>query len=148
MPSQEHFFRVLEDVLEKHPLLKAAIAHMGFYADDLDRAEALLEKCPNLCFDITPALIIYGELSETPERTEAFFRKYHDRLIFGTDAVTDLTGRARELNDEKTDVIDHFFFGKEPKVIGKRRIVPIRLEPYMIENIFYSNAMRFIGRGV
>lgn len=146
MPTQEHFFRVLEDVLDRHPLLKMAIAHMGFYSNDLPRAEKLMEKCPNLCLDLTPALIIYHELSETPAETEAFFRKYHDRLIFGTDASSDLTGSARALNDKKILVTDCFFFGTESKDIGEWHIVPIHLEPYMLENIYYNNAMRFIGR--
>lgn len=146
MPSQEHFFRVLEDVLDKHRLLKVAVAHMGYYANDLDRAESLLEKCPNLRFDLTPALDIYDDLSGTPEQTEAFFRKYHERLIFGTDAVTDLTGKARALNDKKSDITDHFFFGSKPKDFDAHHIVPIRLEEQMLENIYYYNALRFIGR--
>lgn len=146
MPSQEHFFRVLEDVLKKHPLLKVAVAHLGYYANDLDRAESLLERSPNLRFDLTPALDIYDDLSRTPERAEAFFRKYHERLIFGTDAITDLTGKARALNDKKTDIMDHFFFGSEPKDFDTHRIVPIRLEEQMLENIYYYNALRFIGR--
>lgn len=145
-PSQEHFFRVLETQLEKFPGLRVAIAHLGFYSNDLDRAERLLEMCPNLRFDITPALIIYGELSETPERTRAFFRKYHDRLIYGTDASTNLVDSARELNDKKNVIMDHFFTGTDPREIGGYHIVPVQLEKYMLENIYYNNAMRFIDR--
>lgn len=146
VPTQEWFFRALEDALDKHRNLKIAIAHLGFYADDLDRAEALLEKCPNLYFDITPALPIYVDLCKDPARSEAFFRRYHERLTYGTDASNELVGAARDYNDTKTEVIKTFLEGSEPRQIGKYFVTPIKLEPYMLENIYYNNAIRFLGK--
>ena len=146
VPSQEWFFRALEEALDKHRNLRIAIAHMGFYADDLDRAEAILEKCPNLYLDITPALPIYVDLCKDTARAEAFFRKYHERLIYGTDASNNLVGAMREYNDTKTEVIKTFLEGSEPRQIGKYFITPIKLESYMLENIYYNNAMRFLAR--
>ena len=145
MPSQEWFFAALESALDNHRNLKAAIAHLGFYADDLDRAEALLEKCPNLYFDITPALPIYVDLCKDPARAKRFFEKYHERLIYGTDAANNLTGAAREYNDTKTEVIKTFLEGDEPRQIGKYFVTPIKLEPHMLENIYYNNAKRFLS---
>ena len=146
VPSQEWFFKTLEEVLDKHRDLRVAIAHLGFYADNLDRAEALLEKCPNLYFDITPALPIYEDLFKNPARAEVFFRRYHDRLIYGTDASNNLTGAAREYNDTKTEVVKTFLEGDEPRQIGKFFVTPIKLERYMLENIYYNNSQRFLGR--
>ncbi len=145
-PSHEYLYEALENVLAKYPKMRVALAHLGFYANDLDRAEKLLELYPELYFDITPALIIFTELSQTPERSEAFFKKYHDRLIYGTDADNDLVGEARAYNDLKTEIITHFFEGDEPKDIGGYHICPIKLEPYMLENIYYNNAKRFMKR--
>lgn len=145
LPSQAWFFEVMEDIFARHPRLKVALAHLGFYANDLDRAERLLEAYPNLVFDITPALVIFDELSENPARAEAFFRKYHDRLIFGTDASNNLVGEARAYNDVKTDIVATFLMGDAPLDTGNHRAVPIHLEPEMIENIYYHNALRFIG---
>ena len=146
VPSQEWFFKVLEDALDKHRDLRIAIAHLGFYADDLDRAEVLLEKCPGLYFDITPALPIYVDLCKAPARSEAFFRRYHDRLIYGTDAANALTGAARDYNDTKTEVIKTFLEGSEPKQIGKYYITPIKLDAEMLENIYYNNGRRFLNK--
>lgn len=145
-PTQEWFFLALEAVFARHPRLRAAIAHLGFYADKLPRAAALLDMYPNLYFDITPAPIIYEHLSATPKESEAFFRKYHERLIYGTDAQNDLTGFAREYNDTKTEIISTFLEGSAPRTIGERHIVPIRLEREMLENIYYNNAMRFVKK--
>lgn len=146
VPSQEWFFEQLENRLLTHPNLKAAIAHFGFYSDNIPRAERLMEACPNLVMDITPAILIYPQLSKTPEAAEAFFRKYHTRIIYGTDADTKLDGFAREYNDKKRAIITHFLEGDEPREIAGNLIHPIKLEREMLENIYYNNAMRFIER--
>jgi len=146
VPSQEWFFEQLETRLLTHPNLRAAIAHFGFYSNDIPRAERLMEACPNLVMDITPAILIYPQLSETPEAAEAFFRKYHTRIIYGTDADTKLEGFAREYNDKKRAIITHFLEGDEPREIAGNLIHPIKLEREMLENIYYNNAMRFIER--
>ncbi|MBR6794185.1 MAG: amidohydrolase family protein [Clostridia bacterium] len=146
VPSQEWFFEQLEHRLLTHPNLRAAIAHFGFYSNDIPRAERLMEACPNLVMDITPAILIYPQLSETPEAAEAFFRKYHTRIIYGTDADTKLEGFAREYNDKKRAIITHFLEGDEPREIAGNLIHPIKLEREMLENIYYNNAMRFIER--
>ena len=146
MPSHEWFFRTFEDVMATHPNLRVALAHFGFYADDLDRAERLMESYPNLYMDLTPALDILWTLSENAPRAEAFFRKYHDRILYGTDAQNDLTGFAREYNDAKTDTIDTFLMGTESRVIREHLICPISLTDEMLENIYYNTAMRFIKK--
>ena len=146
LPSQEFFFLALEGAFARHPKLRAAVAHMGFYSDNLDRASALLDLYPNLYFDITPALIIYSQLSETPEKSKAFFNKYSDRLIYGTDADNDLTGHAREYNDTKTEVIKWFLEGNEPKNVCGYDITPVCLNAEKLADIYYNNAMRFMGK--
>ena len=146
IPSQEWFFEQLETVLRTYPNLRAALAHFGFYSNDIPRARRLMEACPNLHMDITPALCIYGELSETPAESEAFFREYHTRILYGTDADSYLNGFPREYNDLKVKTITHFLEGEGTQKIGKQIICPIRLEQEMLENIYYNNAMRFMER--
>ncbi len=147
IPSQEWFFRTIEAVLAAHPRLKIALAHLGFYANDLPRATALMEKYKGLMMDITPAPPIYAELSATPLESEAFFRKYHDRILFGTDVENAIFGHVRAYNDMKTEMISAFLEGEAPTVIdGRYAITPIRLDTPMLKNIYYNNAMRFIGK--
>lgn len=143
-PSQAEFFVHLENMLAKYPRLNIALAHMGFYSDNLLHASELLEAYPNLKLDITPAIIIYEQLSQTRKESEAFFRKYHDRLIFGTDADADQVGERRAYTNLKNRLTDAFFGGGEPVDIEGRHIEPIVLEDYMLENIYYNNAIRFV----
>lgn len=144
-PSHERYFEAVDNVLARHPKLKIAMAHMGFYSENIDKAFEMMEKYPNLYMDITPALNIYEELSRVADRAEEFFRKYHHRTFFGTDATNYLVDEARDLNDRKHLVTNHFFSGGEPAVVAKRYIVPIKLEEEMLQNIYYNTAMRFIG---
>ena len=145
-PSQSTFFEKLETVLERYPRLNLALAHMGFYADRLPHAAALLDRYPNLKLDITPAMIIYEQLSQTPAESEAFFRKYHERLIFGTDAEAEQVGERKAYTNLKNRLTNAFFGGGEPVEIEGRFIHPIRLEKHMLENIYYNNALRFVQK--
>ena len=144
IPCQEHFFQVLEDMLLRHPGLHAALAHMGFYADNLPRAEKLMENCPNLMMDMTPAPIIYNELSQTPEETKAFLLKYQDRLLYGTDVSNKIEGGVRDLNDRKTLIMNAFYEGNEPFTIGKNSVVGMAFPEEVLEKIYWTNAQRFM----
>lgn len=149
LPSQEEFFRMLEQVFERHPNLRAAISHMGFYYDDLPRAARLLDACPNLYFDLTPAVEVFMELSLTPVETKAFFEKYRDRLFWGTDTTVNWApdSRIRTFNDQKVRMMDVFFEGTEPETVaGKYPVVPIGFAPDIVEDIYYYNALRFMRR--
>ena len=145
IPSQEHFFQVLEGVLQRHPNLKAAIAHFGFYSNNISRAERLMEQCPNLRMDMTPAPIIFEELSMTPEQIKAFILKYHDRLLFGSDADTPMEGSIRELNERKMKIMKAFYEGSGEAIIGKHHIQGMALDNRILENIYWNNAMAFMG---
>lgn len=144
IPPHEYYFKVFEDILERHPQLRVAVAHAGFYSNDLDRAERLLDKYPNFMLDMTPAPIIFQELSETPEHTEAFLHKYHERLIYGTDAENLLTEDRRELNDRKTALMDAFYEGTGIFTEKRYTVRGFDLPKYILEDIYYNNAMRFM----
>ena len=148
VPSHERYYKVIDNVLARHPKLNIALAHMGFYTENIEKAKSLMETYPNLKLDVTPALNIYSEMSESKDAWESFIRKYHDRLIFGTDATNYLVDEDRVLNDRKNKITSYFFSGEEPKEIERRYVSPVKLDPYMLENIYYNNAMRFIGKEI
>ena len=145
MPSQEYFFEVMEAVLEKYPNLCAALAHMGFYSDNLECATALMEKCPGLMMDMTPAPIIYEQLSETPEKTREFIYRYQDRLFYGTDVSNKIEGQIRAFNDQKVALMTAFYEGDGEYFDGKYRVRGMSLPESILEKIYYKNAMKFIG---
>lgn len=145
VPPQSFFYNELERVLENFPELKMAIAHMGFYADRLDTASRLLDSCPNLYLDITPALIIFSQLSQN-KNSKKFFEKYNNRLIYGTDADNDLTGFARSYNDKKVRVITAFLENDAPCEIDGITVNPIHADKETLKKIYAENALAFLNK--
>ncbi|WP_222984187.1 amidohydrolase family protein [Flagellimonas meishanensis] len=70
-------------MFKKHPNTKFINAHMGWYANDLDRLGELMDEMPNMSVGIGA---IIAELGRQPRRAKAFFIKYQDRILFGKDA--------------------------------------------------------------
>lgn len=145
IPSQEHFFRVFEEMLHRHPALHVALAHFGFYSNNLPRAEKLMKACPNLMMDMTPASIIYNELSQTPEETRSFILRYQHRLLYGTNVSNKIEGAVHDLNIRKSKLMNAFFEGNELYTLGNSRVVGMNLEKHVLENIYWNNAHRFMG---
>ena len=143
-PSQEYFFETLEKVLEKHRNLRAALAHFGFYSDNIKPAHRLMEMCPNLYMDMTPAMIIYGQLSETPAEAREFLVKYQDRILYGTDVSNRIEGEVREMNDMKTKLLNAFYEGDGEPEIGGFTIRGIALDQSILEKLYYKNALAFM----
>ncbi len=84
-PSNESLYQECERVLEKHPKLKIIFAHFYFLSDDLPRAAALLDRYPNVHFDLAPGIEMLHNFSKRPEAAREFFLRYQDRIVFGTD---------------------------------------------------------------
>lgn len=72
-------------ILDRHPKLKIIFAHFFFMSAQLPRLSMLLDRYPNISVDLTPGIELYVNLSKTREATVAFFQKYQDRILYGTD---------------------------------------------------------------
>ena len=105
-----------------------------------------MEKCPNLYMDMTPAPIIYDNLSATPEAAKAFILKYSKRLLFGTDVSNKIEGRVKDLNETKWRILTAFYEGRGLQTIGKHSIYGMELPENILQDIYHNNAMRFIGK--
>lgn len=148
MPSCAWFDEELEKMLAKHPNLRIALAHMGFYADKLDRLTELMKKYPKLYMDITPALDIFEDLSANPKKAEEFFRRYEDRIFYGTDAWSDLGENEanRKYNEKKVKIVRHFLCEEGDAVIDGQFTSSISLTEEQQEKIYYYNCLRFMKK--
>ncbi len=70
-------------MFKKHPKTKFINAHMGWYANNLDRLGELMDEIPNMNVGIGA---IIAELGRQPRRAREFFIKYQDRILFGKDS--------------------------------------------------------------
>lgn len=84
-PTIKELYSQIDNVLEKHPRLNLCLAHFFFSSSNPQRLEAMFEKYKNLSIDITPGGEMYIDFDKRPEYFHNFFKKYDDRIIFGTD---------------------------------------------------------------
>lgn len=77
--------REVEGVLRKFPKLKLVLAHFFFVSDDLSYAEWIMNEWDGVCFDLTPGSEMYFNFSERIDDWRGFFRRYADRILFGSD---------------------------------------------------------------
>jgi predicted TIM-barrel fold metal-dependent hydrolase len=74
-----------ERVLDRFPGLKVSLAHFYFVSEDIDRAARILERHPNVSYDLTPGTEMYTAFSARRGEWRDFFTRYAARIIFGTD---------------------------------------------------------------
>jgi predicted TIM-barrel fold metal-dependent hydrolase len=87
-PTSESIYQECERALAKHPKLKVIFAHFYFLSDFLPRAAGLLDRYPNVYYDLAPGIEMLYNFTKRPEEAREFFIRYQDRIIFGTDFST------------------------------------------------------------
>jgi len=83
--NNESQYAEIFNVLAKNPTLKVIFAHFFFLSAQLPRLADLLDRFPNVCIDLTPGIEMYRNFSANIDAARAFFIKYQDRILFGTD---------------------------------------------------------------
>jgi predicted TIM-barrel fold metal-dependent hydrolase len=89
--QKEQLYAEVDEVLARHGGLKIILAHFYFLSADLGRAARFLDVHPGVCFDLAPGIEMLYNLSRDPGASRAFFVKYADRIVFGTDLFSTLT---------------------------------------------------------
>jgi len=87
-PSKEQIHRETEHVLDEFPGLQVTLAHFYFHSTMLDRLAGLLEQHPGMRIDITPGHEMYYNFDKQYDAARAFFQRFHERILFGTDNST------------------------------------------------------------
>ena len=100
----------LENTLKNNPKTTFITCHFANCNHDLSILGRLLDLYPNLYADISAR---YAESSTVPRYTKAFYVKYQDRLLYGTDMGTEasmykITFRILETSDEHFYDIERF----------------------------------------
>jgi predicted TIM-barrel fold metal-dependent hydrolase len=141
-PSFLSIVTAMANVVLRHPQTTFIGAHVGCYAEDLGWVGSLLERCPNFYIDISARI---GELGRQPYTSRRFFRKYADRILFGTDAGPSLDYyriyyRFLETGDE--------YFNYNPGEIpgqGRWNIYGLHLADEVLEKVYHRNAEKILG---
>jgi hypothetical protein len=89
--QKEQLYAEVDEVLARHPRLNLIFAHFYFLSADLQRAGRFFDEHPTVRFDLAPGIEMLYNLSRDPDASRAFFIKYVDRIVFGTDLASRLT---------------------------------------------------------
>jgi len=125
------------NVFRKHPNTTFVNAHMGWMANDLEKAGKHLDRYPNVLFGIGAVIAEFGR---QPKMAGAFFEKYQDRLVFGKDAYNPeefwTYFRVLETEDE--------YFPYYKKYHAFWRMYGLGLSDEVLKKVYYKNACRIV----
>lgn len=142
--SCEGHYREVFAMLDKHPKLNVTLAHMFFLSEQRERAEQILDKYPNVKFDLTPGWEMYIAFSKDIDAWHDFFEKYSERILFGTDSG-DYKDNAAELNRLVYSAITHDSSEFPMPAFPGKVIRGLYLSEKAVENICYNNYVKYTG---
>ncbi len=128
--------KTLENVVRDNPKTIFVACHFANLNHDMERLGAMFDKYPNFYADISAR---YAESAPIPRYMKAFYIKYQDRLLYGTDmsfnvAMYRTTFRILESEDEHFYETDLFGYHWALNGFGLPRDV--------LKKIYHDNAAR------
>ncbi|MGB3151685.1 MAG: amidohydrolase family protein [Maribacter sp.] len=133
----EQIIQEQHNMFKKHPNTKFINAHMGWYANNLEKLGSLLDEIPNMYVGIAAVI---AELGRQPQNARAFFIKYQDRVLFGKDSWRPeefpTYFRVLESNDE--------YFPYYKKYHAFWAMYGLNLPDEVLKKLYYKNALNLI----
>ena len=128
----------LENAVKNNPKTTFIACHFANLNHDIDKLGRLLDKYPNLYADISAR---YAESATIPRYMKAFYEKYQDRLLYGTDMGFDtsmykITFRILESMDEHFYEIGLFSYHWALNGFG--------LSKEVLNKLYHENAIRIV----
>jgi hypothetical protein len=126
-------------------------AHLGGSIEDVPFLQELLDRYPNYWLDTSATKWIVREVARQPAAVREFIIHYHDRILFGSDLVT----------EEKHD-FEHYasrywchqmmwetgYRGEspieDPDAPNPPQLAGVDLPPAVLRNLYFANAERLL----
>ena len=136
--GHEGLMKTLEGAVRKHPETTFVVCHFANCSHDLNRLGQMFDKYPNLYADISAR---YAETAAIPRFASQFYKKYQDRLVYGTDmrfskSVYQLTFRILESADEHFYDWNHFSY--------HWALHGLALDDAVLEKVYRTNALKIL----
>lgn len=149
IPSYEGLYEEIEDVLKKFPMLNMTFAHFFFLSGNLEKAQQILDKYPNVKFDVTPGSEMYENFSRNRDAARTFFIRNKGRVMFGTDTVSTLDCLVgKEISAAKTKVngMRRFFETDDEFVFEHIPVKGLKLDMDTCKALYSGTAEMFLGK--
>jgi predicted TIM-barrel fold metal-dependent hydrolase len=148
-PSNLDLIAARNRVIARHPGTRFIVLHAGNFAENLENVAEAMDRFPNMTVDIAARI---GELGRQPRAARAFFERYQDRVLFGTDATPRAVNYPQQLFvDELYEIYYRFletddeYFDYAPARVppqGRWRIYGINLPSSILRKVYNENATR------
>jgi predicted TIM-barrel fold metal-dependent hydrolase len=148
-PSNAELLEARNRVFARHPKTRFIVLHVGNYAENLANVAESMDRFENMNVDIAARI---GELGRQPRTSRAFFDKYQDRILFGTDATPHGDEYPQQVfNDKLYEIYYRFletddeYFDYAPANVppqGRWRIYGINLPESILRKVYNGNAAR------
>lgn len=150
-PTLEELRGYVDGILKKFPKLRLTLAHFYFMGDELERAAKMFDTYENLCFDLTPGGEMYVSFTANPKESRAFFEKYSQRLLYGTDTYNfALDGRDEErVYGARINQVRNFLEKDEDFYVytpDEKPLHGMAFSQEIQDNIYRNNFMRVYGQ--
>jgi predicted TIM-barrel fold metal-dependent hydrolase len=150
-PTNAELIEARNRVIARHPDTRFIVLHVGNFAENLENVSQNLDRFPNMNVDIAARI---GELGRQPRAARAFFDKYQDRILFGTDATPHVENYPQQLFIDALYEIyyrfletDDEYFDYAPAKVppqGRWRIYGINLSDEILLKVYNRNAARVL----
>lgn len=151
-PPKAEILAARNRVVARHSRTTFVGLHVANHPENLDEVSQWLDDLPNLHVETAARL---AELGRQPRRARAFFEKYQDRIMFGTDASPKQAGTPQQ--DVKPamyqayfrwlETLDEYFDYAPSKTPpqGRWQIYGIGLPDEILKKVYCNNAARLMG---
>jgi predicted TIM-barrel fold metal-dependent hydrolase len=161
VPAWQTLYDAFERRVARHPKTTFIAVHFGDDPEDPDNVARMLDKYPNFYIDTAARVPEMGRHDAAKMR--AFFEKYQDRILFGTDTGIGATaddmmfGSTGELPPTRVDE-ERFFkstwryfetgdkqFESPTPIQGRWKIDGVGLPDAILRKVYFENAVRVLG---
>lgn len=158
-PTRDDVLEQRNNVIRAYPKVRFQCVHGANYSENLEVVDAWMDEMPNMYVDTSARIGEFGRHSA--EEGKAFFEKYQDRLMFGTDRVFRKDGEVQGAGPSKifTREEDQKFYNihwryfqstdiqfEHPTPIqGSWKIDGIGLSEKALTKLYWDNAFNLYG---
>lgn len=142
LPAFDETMAQRDRLFQRRRDIRFVALHFGEFGNDLKRAGRFLDRHANVWIDIAQRI---DELGRQPRAARAFFLKYRDRILYGTDGLPDhekirIYWRFLETGDEYFD-----YHPPHKPTKGLWKIHGLELPPAVLRQVYYENAAGLLG---
>ncbi len=151
IPSYETIIAARDRWIAKNPDLKILCAHFGSMSHNVAMIAERLDKFPNMYVESAAR---FGDLvGQDSEKVKSFFKKYQDRIVFGTDfgnntpqkelSATAIEQEKAELDTSYQMLWNYLSTADSVKIRGQQN-VGLKLSESVLKKVYYQNAVDFL----